>query len=93
MTTFEETYALVVAEAEGPAAVAELRLLEDRHRLASDLIGRRQGLHMTQEQLAAASGIRQGEISRIESGHGNPTLKTIGALARALGAELHITLP
>jgi len=45
---------------------------------------------MTQQQLAAASGIRQSEISRIESGHGNPTLKTIGALARALGTELRI---
>jgi predicted transcriptional regulator len=30
-----------------------------------------------------ASGIRQSEISRIESGDVNPTLKTIGALARA----------
>jgi len=92
MTTFEETYARVVAEAEaeGPTAVAQLRLLEDRYRLASDLIGRRQTLHMTQQQLAAASGIRQSEISRIEGGNGNPTLKTIGALARALGAELRI---
>ena len=95
MTTFEETYARVVAEAEaeGPAAVAELRMLEDRYRLASDLIGRRQELHMTQQQLAAASGIRQSEISRIEGGNGNPTLKTMGALARALGAELHIASP
>ncbi len=48
---------------------------------------------MTQQQLAAASGIRQSEISRIESGNGNPTLKTIGALARALGAELRIAPP
>jgi transcriptional regulator with XRE-family HTH domain len=94
MTTFEEFYAQVVAEAEaeGPEAVADLRL-EDRHRLASDLIGHRQELHMTQQQLAAASGIRQSEISRIESGNGNPTLKTIGALARALGAELRIASP
>ena len=93
MTTFDETYAMVVAEAEaeGPEAVAELRLLEDRYRLASDLIGRRRALHMTQQQLAAASGIRQSEISRIEGGNGNPTLKTIGALARALGTELRLT--
>ncbi len=93
MTTFEEAYARVVAEAEaeGPEAVAELRIFEDRYRLASDLIGRRQALHMTQEQLAAASGIRQSEISRIEGGNGNPTLKTIGALARALGAEFRLT--
>ncbi len=93
MTTYEEFHAQVVAEAEaeGPEAVAELRVLEDRYRLASDLIGRRRALHMTQQQLAAASGIRQSEISRVESGNGNPTLKTIGALARALGAELRIT--
>jgi transcriptional regulator with XRE-family HTH domain len=68
-----------------------VRLLEDRYRLASDLIGRRRALQMTQQQLAAASGIRQSEISRIEGGNGNPTLKTIGALARALGAEIHLT--
>lgn len=42
---------------------------------------------------ADASGIRQSEISRIESGNGNPTLKTLGALARALGAELRIASP
>ncbi len=93
MTTLDDTHALVVAEAEaeGPEAVAELRLLEDRYRLASDLIGRRRSLHMTQQQLAAASGIRQSEISRIEGGNGNPTLKTMGALARALGAELRLS--
>jgi DNA-binding XRE family transcriptional regulator len=91
-STFEEFYAQVVAEAEaeGPKAVAELHRLEDRYRLASDLIGRRQVLHMTQQQLAAASGIRQNEISRIESGNGNPTLKTLGALTSALGVELSI---
>jgi len=93
MTTYEEFHAQVVAEAEaeGPEAVAHLHRLEDHYRLASDLIGRRLALHMTQQQLAAASGIRQSEISRIEGGHGNPTLKTISALARALGAELHVT--
>ena len=52
---------------------------------------RRRSLHMTQQQLADASGIRQSEISRIEGGNGNLTLKTIGALAHALGAEIHLT--
>jgi len=45
---------------------------------------------MTQQQLAAACGIRQSEISRIESSRGNPTLKTMGAAARVLGAELRL---
>jgi DNA-binding XRE family transcriptional regulator len=93
MTTYEEFHAQVVAEAEaaGPEAVAQLRVFEVRHGLASDLIGLRRARSMTQQQLAAASGIRQSEISRIESGNGNPTLKTIGALAHALGAELHLS--
>ena len=93
MTTYEEFHAQVVAEAEaeGPEAVAQLRMLEDRYRLASDLIGLRRERSMTQQQLAAASGIRQSEISRIEGGNGNPTLRTIGALAHALGAEFHLT--
>ena len=93
MTTYEEFHARVIAQAaaEGPEAVGHLRMLEDRYRLASDLIGLRRARSMTQQQLAAASGIRQSEISRIESGNGNPTLKTIGALARALGAELRLS--
>ena len=69
----------------------ELRLYETRFRLAGQLIARRRELGMTQQQLAAASGIHQSEISRIEGGNGNPTLKTIGALAHALGAEIHLT--
>jgi DNA-binding XRE family transcriptional regulator len=95
MTTFDEYYAEVVAEAEaeGLEAVADLHRLEDPYRLASGLIGCRLALHMTQQQLAAASGIRQSEIGRIERGHGNPTLKTISALARALGAELRLVSP
>lgn len=93
LTSFDDFYAEVVAEAEaeGPEAVAQLRMFEDRYRLASDLIGLRRAHAMTQQQLAAASGIRQSEISRIEGGAGNPTLKTIGALAHALGAEIHLT--
>jgi len=93
MITFDEHYRQVVAEAEaeGPAAVAELRMYETSYRLAGQLIRRRRELHMTQQQLAVASGIHQSEISRIESGNGNPTLKTLGALTSALGVELSIT--
>jgi DNA-binding XRE family transcriptional regulator len=92
MITFDEHYRRVVAEAEaeGPAAVAELRMYETSYRLAGQLITRRRELRMTQQQLAAASGIHQSEISRIESGNGNPTLKTLGALTSALGVQLSI---
>ena len=45
---------------------------------------------LTQKQLAAASGINQGEISRIERGQTNPTAATLAALLAPLGARLGV---
>lgn len=85
-------YDRVIAEAnaEGEPALADLRAREDGCRLASALLAGRVAAGLTQRDLAAASGLRQGELSPIEAGHGNPTLATLGALARALDVELHI---
>lgn len=41
---------------------------------------RRQELHLSQTQLAAATGIPQADISRIERGKGNPTTATLQKL-------------
>ena len=46
---------------------------------------------MTQKQLAEKSGIRQSNISRIESGAAIPTLQTLNAIAAAVGKTLKIT--
>lgn len=43
---------------------------------------------MTQEELAGDVGTAQPNISNIEAGDSNPTLKTIGRLAAALGVDL-----
>ena len=79
------------AEAEGPAAVAELENLRARLDLAVQLISRRREIGLTQVELAAASGIAQSAISRIEQGRANPTVSTLSALARALDASLTLT--
>ena len=50
----------------------------------------RSKLNLTQEQLAAQTGIDQGDISRIERGSANPTEKTLIRIADALGAELKL---
>ncbi len=47
---------------------------------------------MTQTDLAARCGIPQSEISRIEGGRGNPTVKTLAAVGAELGAHLHWAL-
>jgi DNA-binding XRE family transcriptional regulator len=95
MASFDELYREVLqeAEAEGPAAVAELRALEDYYGLWAEFLALRRRRRMTQAQLASRSGVPQSEISRIERGAANPTAATLRALVEALGAELHVVDP
>ena len=45
---------------------------------------------MTQQQLAEATGMNQRSISRIEMGNTNPTVRTLGRIARGFGKKLQI---
>lgn len=45
---------------------------------------------MTQQQLAEATGMNQRAISRIEMGNTNPTVRTLGRIARGFGKKLQI---
>ena len=45
---------------------------------------------MSQKQLAAAAGMDQSDISKIERGAANPSVSTLERIARALGARLSI---
>lgn len=76
--------------AEGPPAVAEMEALHEYYGLVGELIQLRRHRQMTQKQLEKVTGIPQSEISRIESGHANPTLATLRVLVRALGGEIQI---
>lgn len=46
--------------------------------------------HMTQKELAEKTGIRQSNISRIESGSTSPTVETLARIAAGLGKQLKI---
>ena len=50
----------------------------------------RNSCNMMQRDLAKASGIHQGDISDIECGKANPTVRTLKRLADAMGMELKI---
>ncbi len=52
------------------------------------LVAARIGQNMTQKDLSERSGIRQSNISRIESGKTSPTLDTLQALAEGMGKKL-----
>lgn len=73
------------ARSEGPESVAELAALHMRFKLASDVLGQRRKLGLSQAALARKCGIPQADISRIERAQGNPTIATIEKLVGALG--------
>lgn len=78
------------ARVEGPQAVAELAAFRAHFIMAQELRDLRKEQHVTQKQLAAASGIDQAEISRIERGQTNATAATLAALLAPLGARLGV---
>ncbi len=47
---------------------------------------------MSQKELAEATGIDQGDISRIERGLSNPSVATLERIAKAFGKELEIKI-
>ena len=63
---------------------------ELEYQLTRALISARIEANMTQKELAEKSGIRQSNISRIETGSCMPTLMTLYALAEGLGKKLEI---
>ncbi|MEK7536140.1 MAG: helix-turn-helix transcriptional regulator [Patescibacteria group bacterium] len=61
-------------------------------RLISLMIERRIKQGLTQKQLAKQLGTKQSAISRFESGTYNPSLEWMRNMARALNAEIKISI-
>ena len=55
------------------------------------LISARSQQNLTQKELAARSGVRQSNISRIEQGETLPSLATLSKLAHGLGKKLQVS--
>ena len=54
------------------------------------IISARSEQGITQKELAEQVGIKQSNISRLESGNYNPSLDFLKKIANGLGKELHI---
>lgn len=66
--------------------------LELEYQIQAALMQARIDADMTQAELAEKSGVRQSNISRIESGAVLPRLDTLEALAKAMGKNLQISM-
>ncbi len=72
------------------ARVFEIEMVA-RASLGAQLQAARKAKSLSQPALSAVTGVQQSEISRIESGAGNPTVATITKLANALDLKLALT--
>lgn len=75
---------------ENPAFKAEWDTLQPEMAMVQAMIDARKRTGLTQKQLADRTGISQSDISKFESGGGNPSLKTLQRLATGMGMVLHI---
>lgn len=54
------------------------------------LIEARHTSGMTQKELSVLTGIAQGDISKLEKGNANPSLRTLIRLAEGMGMQLKV---
>lgn len=65
--------------------------LEVEYQLIKVIIDGRTEKNLTQKELSNLTGITQGDISKIENGNANPSVRTLDRLANALGKKLKIS--
>ena len=63
---------------------------EPEEQIVRAIIEGREENHLTQEQLADVTGIHQTNISKLESGTANPSLRTLKRLAAGMGMKLKL---
>ncbi|MDC7289948.1 helix-turn-helix domain-containing protein [Blautia schinkii] len=73
-----------------PRVKAEYDALEPEFQVIRAMIEARRDQHLTQQQLADRTGIDRADISKLENGNANPSLKLLKRLAEGLGMNIKI---
>lgn len=73
-----------------PLFRAEWDAMEPERQIMRAMLDGREAKAMTQKDLAEATGITQSDISRLENGTANPSLRTLKRLADGMGMKLRI---
>ena len=81
---------LLDEQLKNPEFKAEWDALEPEFAIIQAMIDARKNAGLTQKELSERAGISQGDISRLENGNGNPSLRTLKRLASAMDMKLKI---
>ena len=84
---FRET---LTEQMKDPEFRAEWEALEPERQIIRAIIECREEKALTQKELAEVTGITQADISRLENGTANPSLRTLKLLAAGLGMNLKL---
>lgn len=87
MKTFDSYLA---EKLQNPDFKKEYEALEPEFSIMQAMIDARRESGLTQKQLAERTGITQADISRLEKGGANPSLRTLQRLAAGMGMRLNL---
>ncbi len=73
-----------------PEFKKEYDTLEPEFALIRAILDARREKGITQKELSERTGIAQGDISKLENGSANPSVKTLKRIAAALGKKVKI---
>ena len=87
MKTFDE---YLTEQMKDPEFRAEYEALEPEFAIIQAMIDARRNSGLTQKQLSEKTGIAQGDISKLEKGNANPSLRTLQRLAAGMNMKLKL---
>lgn len=87
MTSFKD---FLNEQLKDPEVKAEYNALEPQYEIQKAMIAARIHSGMTQKQLSEVTGIAQADISKLENGNANPSIKTLQRIAEGLGMSMKI---
>ena len=73
-----------------PSFKAEWDTLQPELTIAQAMLDARKESGLTQKQLSERTGIAQADISKLERGNANPSLRTLQRLAAGMGMNVRI---
>lgn len=68
----------------------EYEALQPERAVIQAIIDARQKAGLTQKELSERTGIAQGDISKLENGNANPSIRTLQRLANGMGMTLKV---
>lgn len=87
MTNFKD---FLEEQLKDPEFKTEWEALQPERAIMQAMIDARKRSGLTQKQLSEKTGIAQADISKMETGNGNPSLRTLQRLAAGMGMRIKL---